>query len=79
MKGYEIANALRREADDVAREDRADLMRAASLEINDLIQQNRDLIQVCEDALTDFQSGKARIETYDKLYRMLPWRRKEIE
>lgn len=46
MRGYEIGTALRREADDVAREDRAALMREAAREIERLIGEVRASLDV---------------------------------
>ena len=44
MKGYELIQALRNEADDTATESRAELMRDAAKEIESLIQENRLLL-----------------------------------
>lgn len=43
LQGYQLVEALRKEADDVAREDRAALMRNAASYIEQLIKENREL------------------------------------
>jgi hypothetical protein len=44
-RGYELIAALEDEANDVAREDRAQLMRDAARYIEELIRENRELVE----------------------------------
>jgi len=49
MKGYQLTAALRAVADDIATDSRAQLVRYAAAEIESLIQQNRRLLEACDD------------------------------
>lgn len=64
LHGYALAAALRREADDIAREDRAELVRAAANEIEALIVENRRLLdavaEACRSVAVDHGRGGGR-------------------
>lgn len=59
MKGYKLIEALRKEADEIATESRAGLVREAAKEIENLILQNRALQEACTAALPWLEAALA--------------------
>ncbi len=75
MRGYQLAERLRQEANEVAVEERAQLLRDAATEIENLIKENRELADKAKGEETE--NEKLIDKLADFLERCEPLQRKE--